>query len=506
MNSAPHTHEAQPGLTPSDIIYTQKVQTISETPLFPLNVTEIARIAKMLLISSFPTSISQLSSVVIAMTSLGYIGKYGNGGELAGASLGHTWVFLFYLGVLLSLNAGFQITASQLYGANKRHELAQTFQKTLFIFAILTVPLILCLFIVNSLLISFGTDQAVKEYSEMFLLCSIPSLLSLCFTDCIKSYLLSQNYFYVQGVIKSLAILLHFFWCHLFVVVLGMPALVGATLAKGVTDVSIIIAFISYLRFSNVTNEMPLKWDKSCLVGLKEYSKQIFVIGANIYVQWAVEGIFGFLISLLGDPAVIGANGLGSMFTVVIFTFPLGNSITMQTYLGNAVGAGWRYRAKKIVFAGFSLNLILTVISMLIMFIGNDYISSLMTNDEVTKNILKNIIYLYGAAYIADTYAEHMSNVLRTTGQAKIVNMVAMISCLGIGIPLEWLLGFGFEYGYIGMWTAVVIQTYMMFVWVLRMFLKLNWKVEIEKVKRKINETYKAQGLDKYENMEEEDF
>ena len=479
-------------LPPSEACLTD-LKSISNTPLLPLNLSEIGQICLKLMKSSLPTSLATFASMGISMTSLGYIGHYGTPIELAGAGLATIWGNVFYFGLIVSLNMAFQIIASQLYGANKHQELLRTFQKTVYVITIITVPLFVWLLVVNRFFALFEANQEINDNSEIYLIASLPSLYFSVITDVFRNCLRSQNYFFVQGAAQVVGAILHFFWSYLFVVGFDMP-LVGSAIARFITDGSTAVFLFWYVHKIHTETGRDLKWSLDCLAGWPSYLKRLALIGWNSYVVWIFYGIVGFMVSAMNDEYIIGAFGLASTLSAFLPTLPMGNSFTLQVYLSNALGAGWKYKAQKIVFAGLSLCLCFSITNVLIIVLWNDAIGAMLTSDLKTKEIYIEMVFIYAIMIIPEAFAEHLCGIVRTMGQEKKVFLSSNLVFLVLGVPLAWTLAFPLGKTYVGIWEANVIEMYLMFFIVLKIFLSLDWDLAINKIHERIEREPKVQS------------
>ena len=118
---------------------------IQDTPLFPLQYGELKKLGKLVFKSSLPASISFVSMSINGLVCLKFIGELGDATMLAGASLGITWGNAFCTGIILSINQGFAVLASQTFGAGQNRRLGILYQRNLFVLGIIAIPLILSL-------------------------------------------------------------------------------------------------------------------------------------------------------------------------------------------------------------------------------------------------------------------------------------------------------------------------------------------------------------------------
>jgi len=478
-----------------------QIQKISETPLFPLDLGEIIDVAGIIFKSALPMSLTYIAGVVTGLISLRFAGKYGTAAELAGASIGYTWANIFCLGFFISIDHGFSIIASRLFGAEKYRELGVLYQRNVLVLCALAVPMILPMIFADSILLSVGLDAETSVNTGIFLRYSIPSIIGNFLFDTTRFFLISQNIFKIQSVILGALIPLHVFWCYLFVDILGMPV-AGAAFAKSITDVLSFIILALYIQFADVCKESWIPWTKECLEDWGSHFKQTFVLGANTYVEWIAFEISMFIVGVLNDPFVTGAHGVAVNFTSAMYYIPLGTSDTMQTLIGNAVGEGSTNKAKKIMAAGTALNSVITLVNAFTMLMFNRQIAGFFISDETSMEILSKILIIYGIASIPDSYANCFGGVLRVIGKEKEVLTSFFICYVVIGVNAQWITGLAMGYGIIAIWLSTAGSIIVMFVFMLRKVMNLNWSEEIARVRKSMDDTTDGESQDYIEMVE----
>lgn len=478
-----------------------QIQKISETPLFPLNIGELIEVAQLLFKSALPTSLTYIASVVTGLISLRFAGKYGDANELAGASLGYTWANIFCLGFFISIDHGFATIASRLFGAEKYRELGVLYQRNVLVICALAIPMILPMIFADSILVSVGLDAEISLNTGIYLRNVIPSIIGSFLFNTTRFFLISQNIFSVQSVILGALVPLHVFWCYLFVDVFQMPV-AGGALAKSVTDVIAIVILLLYIKTAGVCKESWIPWTRECLENWGSHLKQTLMLGANTYVEWISYEISMFIVGALNNPFVMGAHGVAVNFTSAMFYIPLGTSVSMQALIGNAVGEGSTYKAQKIMVAGAALNSVFTLFNSFTMIMFNRQIAVFFISDETSRQILENILIIYGIASIPDSYANCLGGVLRVVGKEKEVLTSFLLCYIGLGVNAQWITGISMGYGIIAIWLSTAASILVMFILMLRKVMNLNWSEEIARVRKSIDETTDGESQNYIEMVE----
>jgi MATE family multidrug resistance protein len=476
---------------------------ISDIPLFPLNTQDLLKAASILFKSALPTAISQIGGFLTGLVCLRYAGKYGeDSSELAGATLGFTWSNVLCLGIIASINQGFGVYAAQLYGAKKFRELGILLQRNLCVITVCMIPLLFTLYFADVILIEIGLKYEVSINTGIFLKRVMPSLVGLSYFDCIRSYLIAQNHFNIQPIIQGSMAIVHIFWCQLFVDGMEITPVSGVAIAKSITDVSSILLLLLYIKYKNMCSESWIPWQKECLEGWIHHLKQTLTIGANLYIEWISFEISLFIVGGLNDEHVLAAHGVAVTLTAVFFMMPYGNNLSMQAYLGNAVGEGKVNKAQKIAAIGLGMNLVITVFDFFLMLTLLDVIPDFFTNDVLTKEALKVMMLIYAIAHCADTFVNHLTGILRTIGKESEVLLCFCICYPGISVNCEWIFAIVLGFGYKAVWISITSGMYLMLVLMIIKIRKLDWGLEIAKIRNKLNEGKPDEDA-KYVEMQE---
>jgi Na+-driven multidrug efflux pump len=86
----------------------------------------------------------------------------------------------------------------------------------------------------KSILLLFGQEEQVAEVAQQYITIIIPGLLFFNMFEAVRRYLNAQLIFTVPMVVQLIALILHFFWCLLFISYYDLE-IVGAAIAITVT-------------------------------------------------------------------------------------------------------------------------------------------------------------------------------------------------------------------------------------------------------------------------------
>ena len=301
-----------------------------------------------------------------------------------------------------------------------------------------------------------------------------------------KAFLMAQNEFTVPSIIQSFTAVLNYFWCYLLVNHFNL-SLRGVAIAKSITDLSNAITLITYIRLSKKYSKTWIAWDKESLQDWVPYLQTTSMIGANLYIEWIAYEASILIAGALHNEYIMGAHGLAMSLQSLAFTIPLGNSIAMQTFVGNAAGEGSKNKAQKVAFVGLVLNCIESSANTFFFLVFARNIAQFFTQEPRTVEILTNIIIIYGLAHHVDTYASHMGGILKTIGRERDVLIKFLSSYVIFGLSAEYIFGVLLGYGYLGIWFSLAASIYVMFGLMVKSMMDFNWDVAIRDVQRNIH-------------------
>jgi len=463
------------------------IDEIDNTPLYPIKFKDIWKIIRILFKATIPTYLSSINDFLTGLISLSFVGKYGNPQELAGSILANTWANVFCLGILFSVNQGFAVVGSQLFGAGRLREAGVLYQRTLIILAILLVPIVLSMVVAEQVLIWLGLNYETSLNVGLYLRYLIPSIISLSLFDCTKFFLMSQEHFYFQGIMQAVLVPVHIGFNFLFVAHKGWPVK-GAALAKSLTDFLTAFFLVSYAHWSKVLGESWIPWTKESLKQVWQFLVQSLIIGSNMYVEWISYEVSVFIASFLNDDRITGAHGIAITLTLVIFMLPYSGSTALQAYIGNSAGEGQKYKTQKYIAAGLCLNTFFTLINVLILVVFNSQVAWLFTQDEETADILRTILYIYAIAHLGDTFVNNLSIVLRTLGRERQILVNFIICYVIINLGGQYIFGVLLKYTYVAFWTSYAVAAYLMLLSLIVILARMNWEKELRGIKQRLDD------------------
>jgi MATE family multidrug resistance protein len=145
------------------------------------------------------------SRSIISMLFLGRLGK----AELAGGSLAIGFGNITGNSILRGLSMGMDPICCQAYGAKRWSVLSQTFQKTLCLLLLVSIPISLLWLNIDPIFQWLGQDPDITKVAKVYMAFSIPELLAQAHLYPLRSFLRTQGLTTPLTMAATVAAILH---------------------------------------------------------------------------------------------------------------------------------------------------------------------------------------------------------------------------------------------------------------------------------------------------------
>jgi MATE family multidrug resistance protein len=196
--------------------------------------------------------------------------------------------------------------------------------------------------------------------------------------------------------------------------------------------------------------------------------------------EWLGFEILTVMSSFLGD-IPLAANICIFNFLVLIFTIPEGLSLSVSTHVGNMIGEKNIVSAKMYSIVGLVVGNIIMFICTLLLYIFNNEIAYLYTNNDEIASLASDIIKIYVLFCLIDTTQHILLGIIRGIGKQMISSVICLVTLYPINIPLAYLLGFTCEYGLKGLWYSQLISITILTISYMIIVIQTDWENVAEK-------------------------
>ncbi|MCG8464021.1 MAG: MATE family efflux transporter [Xanthomonadales bacterium] len=393
-----------------------------------------------------------LSQNLLNLVDIAMVGRLGDS-ALAATGVGS---FANYLSVsmVLGLSTGVQAIAARRLGQGRDDETAIALNGGLFLALIIGVTLSIVLgSLAPTLFPLLNSDPAVVEQGVPYLQVRLLAIAAVGMNFAFRGYWsavhLTRLYFRTIVTMHVLNIFLN--WVLIFGK-LGMPAL-GVVGAGTATTISIFVGTLLYFllglkhaREQGFLRGLPKKEDLKGQIklSLPASMQQIFASAGLVIMIW--------ILGQVGTAEVAAANVLMTLALTLMLP-SMGLGIAASTLVGNALGKKniddaelWGWQAATLTVIG---NLIIGVL----LFLFAKPVLSLFIQDPETVQLAYIPLLITAAIVSWDNAGIVLMNAIQGAGATGRVMVISFVGQWLIFLPLAWIVGVGFGYGLLGIWS-----------------------------------------------------
>jgi len=125
--------------------------------------------------------------------------------------------------------------------------------------------------------------------------------------------------------------------------------------------------------------------------------------------------------------------------------------------IGYEAGAKRYMDAKAYGMIGVFSGVFIAIFAGLVLFIFNDFVASLYSNNREVIELTKQFIYYAIVFQIADAFGAPIQGALRGYKDVNVTFVMALVSYWVIGLPSGWILANYTELGPFGYWVGLII-------------------------------------------------
>ncbi|CAN1829203.1 Protein DETOXIFICATION 27 [Linum perenne] len=394
--------------------------------------------------------VTSYSMLVITQAFAGHLGDL----ELAGISIANNVIVGFDFGLLLGMASALETLCGQAYGAKKYYMLGVYMQRSwivLFLCCILLLPLYL---FASPFLKLMGQPDDVAEVSGIAAMCMIPLHFSFAFQFPLQRFLQSQLKNQVIAWMSLVALIVHIAVSWLFVYQLQL-GVIGTAMTLNFSWWVLVFGCFGY----TVWGGCPLTWtgfSMEAFVGLWDFTKLSAASGVMLCMT---------------------INGWEMMIPLAFFA-------GIGVRVANELGAGNGKGAKFATIVAVVQSMIIGFFFWLLIILYNDQIGWIFTNSEPVLTAVNQLCILLAFTVLLNSIQPVLSGVAVGSGWQKYVAYINLGCYYLIGVPLGFVMGWGFDLGVKGIWAGMIfggtaIQTVILAIITIR----CDWDKEADKAK-----------------------
>ena len=485
MKSAkPHSSESPE--SPDSAGYTL-LQISDQPPFNNLTFSEILNGVKVISKASLTTTLSLFYMFSINFVSLAYISSLENSAMTGGIGLGFVCSNGCGYILMTSIDQGVNALAAQAFGAEKYGMVGRNYHRGLFCITVILVPVMIFFLFTKPMLMSFGIDANVAQYTWDYIRYAYPSFLFYGFFDCTKSYLYAQKIFNPILYIQTITTFSHLFWGWLFISKLEMgPA--GAGIAKDIYEFSNMVGIIVYMyQKDNLKGWIPyhqIEWLKKVLVW-REFKTFLLVtlsMAGLLFLDMVCYEIFIILAGHFGQDQLSVHSAIANS-GAVYYSIPFGISVAIMTYVGAAIGHGEPNTAKNYTYFGLLVHLLVTAVFSTLLWFLREYWAALFSPNETVKMLLLDFLNLFLTFIFFDGIQVVLSGTIKGIGKQNSATIGLIITYYFIALPLIWYMAIKLDWKVKGVWGGFLIGIVVLLGFYLVILASTDFEAQIAKIK-----------------------
>ncbi|XP_058088291.1 protein DETOXIFICATION 54-like [Magnolia sinica] len=417
---------------------------------------------------------------VVSVLCLGRIGSL----ELAGGALSIGFTNITGYSVLFGLAAGLEPVCSQAFGSKNWDLISISFQRTIVILLMSSVPIGLLWINLEKIMVSMGQDREITAVAATYCLYSLPDLITNAFLQPLRVYLRSQGVTKPMMYCSALAVVIHvpLNVVMVFVLGLGVP---GVAISAVLTNLNMALFLVGYLYWSGVCELTWKGWSMDAVRKLWPLMELAIPSCCGICLEWWWYEIMTVMAGYLPNPKLaVAATAILIQTTSMMYTVPMALAACVSTRVGYELGAGQPERAKLAAMVALGCAFLLGIFNVAWTSVLRERWAGLFTQDSSVVSLAAAVLPIMGLCELGNCPQTTGCGVLRGTARPTIGAQINLASFYGVGTPVAVWLAFWLKVGFPGLWygllsAQIACVILIMFV----VLLRTDWTVQANRAK-----------------------
>ena len=327
--------------------------------------------------------------LMVMLVNTYYIGHLNNPVLLAGVGMGNMLINVLCFAVTQGMNSALESFVSHSFGAGKYDKCGILLNRGKFVSSMVMVPLIIIYIFSEEILVALHQDRAISHIAKRYCCILIPGIWAQSMFDATRKFCSAQFITSVALYVQIFTLVLHFFWCWLFITHLDMKE-VGAAIATNITYIANWMLQETWCKRNlGTTTYKPA--DKKMFNKVGKYLKVAIPGACMLCFEWWVFELLAIFSGLMSVEALAAEVVIVNIVSF-IFMLPLGISYAASAFTGIFLGANKVPQAKKYARLTMLFNIFLTIIVIIILGLLRTQISHLFTHDDGTTFIIMDVL------------------------------------------------------------------------------------------------------------------
>jgi MATE family multidrug resistance protein len=224
-------------------------------------------------------------------------------------------------------------------------------------------------------------------------------------------------------------------------------------------------------------------------------------LGSPIGAQMVLEiGAFGAVALLMGwlGVAQVAAHQVAINLASLTFMVPLGVSSAAAVIIGHAVGRGDADGVRRSTVAALLIGAGFMSLTALLFIGAPEFLARIYTPELEVLELAVLLLPIAGVFQVFDGVQVVALGLLRGLGDTRVPMLVNVLGFWCLGMPVSLWLGFGLDFGAVGLWWGLVVGLLMVAVFLI---LRLKQREERDLARLIIDEQGKAPSAARLEAL-----
>lgn len=381
--------------------------------------------------------------------------------DLAGVAIGSSlWIPVFtgINGIILAITP----IIAQLTGAKATKDISKKVLQGIYLAVGLAIFIVVIgTILLNPILNLMDLEPAVRHTAKYYLIALGTGIVPLFVFNTLRSFIDALGKTRMSMIIILIALPINIVLNYLFIFgKLGIPAYggIGSGIATAITywivctiSVGIVFKikpFKNYRVFSTWIKPSMIDWWEQLKIGLP--------IGFAIFFETSIFSAVTLFMSVYST-YTIAAHQAAINFASLLYMIPLSVGIALTIAIGFEVGAKRFDHARAYGYIGISSGLFIAIFAGLVLYVFNDFVAGLYSNNPDVIELTKKFIYFAIFFQLADAFGAPIQGALRGYKDVNLTLIIALVSYWIIGLPTGWLLANYTTLEPFGYWVGLII-------------------------------------------------
>ncbi|WP_440603238.1 MATE family efflux transporter [Bacillus sp. GB_SG_008] len=422
--------------------------------------TSISQKIKQFILLFFPIFVTQMSLFSMSFFDTTMSG-HASATDLAGVAIGTSIWLPISTGLTGILMATTPIVA-HLIGSKQKENVAHVVTQAVYLAILVSVIVIIIgFFVVSPILHAMHLEKQVAQIAAQFLSIIAFGIIPLFVYTVLRCFIDALGKTRTTMIITLLSLPINITLNYIFIFGhFGFPKLggVGAAIASTSTYWCILLITIVIIRTKEPFSSYGVfqRLYRLSISSWKELLKLGVPIGFAIFFETSIFAAVTLFMSNF-DTTTIAAHQAAMNFASLLYMTPLSLSMAMTISVGFEVGASRYKDAKHYSFIGIGLALAFALLYSILLFLFDDNIASIYTNDSAVHDLAKQFLVFAILFQFSDAIATPVQGALRGYKDVNVALVMTLVAYWIIGLPLGYTLATYTTLAAKGYWIGLIL-------------------------------------------------